>query len=375
MRVALNMLFAGAGVAGGKVYCDGLLQGLAQLDTKIDYTIFTRQDTHLPVLPANFQQYRSPIAGSSTIKRTLWEYGRLPRLVRQEPYDLLHGMGNLSPSARPKPFVLTIHDLIYLHFPQSVSVGYRWFMKNVGPIVARRADRILVPSRFTAQDLVSKYKVKEERIRIIRLGPGNSFSADLDEGTIQEALATLRIRRPYIISVARGYAHKNLVRLLQALPLLRRAGFPDTQLVLVGERHRAGDELDQVRRQLQLDNAIIFTGFVDNRTLNALYCGAACFVFPSLAEGFGMPILEAMTCGAPVIASDATALPEIVGNAGLLVDARRPEALADAMAKVLGDVALQRELRSRGFEHVRQFQWDQCARQTVEVYKEMCPNL
>jgi glycosyltransferase involved in cell wall biosynthesis len=371
MHIALNMLFAGAGVAGGRVYAEGLLRGLAEVaGPEFKFTIFTRRDTELPALPADrFAQYRAPVSDQSVLWRTWWEYGRLPRVVRAERFDLFHGLGNLSPTSKC-PFILTVHDLIHWHFRASTPLGHRLFMRLLAPRAARRADRVLVPSQATARDVITTFGVREDRLRIVPYGPGLVLRPDIAEQDIGAALDKFKIRRPYLLSVARGYPHKNLLGLLRALPILERYGWPDAQLVLAGDRYLLGRELQHVCEELKLNERLIFTGFVTTSVLNALYCGATAFVFPSQAEGFGMPPLEAMACGVPVVASNVSAIPEVVGDAGLLVDARAPEALAAALARVLSDAELRAELRRKGVERASQFTWQRCAAATAAVYRE-----
>ncbi len=372
MRIALNMLFVAPGLAGGRVYCEGLLGGLHAVDPHNHYVIYTRRGVRLPPLdPDRFRHVEAPVAPGSVVWRTYWEYRRLPRVVRREGFDLFHGLGTLSPSSRSCPFVLTVHDLIYRHFPASVPIGYRQFMQWVHPTVARRADRVIVPSRATARDCVEHLGVKEERIRLVPYGPGNDFRPVTDEGRIEAALRKYAVRRPYLISVARSYAHKNLAGLLRAYRVLRERGHRDVQLVLVGERYHTGGDLDRLAAELGVTDGVVFTGFIDLDELNALYSGAAVFAFPSLAEGLGLPPLEAMACGTPVVASEASAIPEAVGDAGLLADARDPGAFATALARLLDDAKLREELSAKGLARVSQFSWHDAAARTAAVYGEL----
>jgi len=213
--------------------------------------------------------------------------------------------------------------------------------------------------------------VPEDRLRLVHYGPGNDFRPVTDWERLEKVLDRCGVRRPYVISVCRGYQHKNLVGLLRAFALVCR-GQPDPpQLVLVGERYSSGHALDRLTQELGLGTAVRFTGFVTNDDLQALYSGAEVFAFPSLCEGFGLPVLEAMACGAPVVASAASAVPEAVGEAGILADARDPEALAAALTRVLQDAGLRAALRARGFEWVRKFSWERCARETLAVYREL----
>jgi glycosyltransferase involved in cell wall biosynthesis len=372
MKIAFNMLFVAPGVAGGRVYCEGLLRGLAAVDPANDYVIYTRRDTRLPDLPPErFRQVCAPVSGHSTVWRTFWEYKLLPRKVRRGGFQLFHGLGSLSPASRSCPFVLTIHDVLYRHFPRSLPLGYYLFMRGMHGRVARRADRVIVPSHCSAREAVELLGVSEDRIRLVPYGPGNGFQRVDDEGRVNEVLKKLGVRRPFVISVCRAYAHKNLAGLLRAFARLRDLGFKDVQLVLVGERYRTGAELDRLTKELGLEPAVVFTGFVSQEDLNALYSAATVFAFPSLAEGFGLPVLEAMACGAPVVGSKASAVPEAVGAAGLVADAQDPEAFADALARVLRDDALRAGLREKGLHRAREFSWERTAEGTLAVYREL----
>jgi glycosyltransferase involved in cell wall biosynthesis len=371
MRVALNMLFVAPGVAGGRVYCEGLLRGLAAVDADNEYVAYTRRGVRLPGTDGlRFHQVEAPVAPESTLWRTLWEYRRLPRLVAHERFDLFHGLGSLSPSSRSCPFVLTIHDLLYLHFPASLPLGHRLFMRRVHPAVARRADRVIVPSEWTRRDVMERLGVREDRIRMVPYGPGNDCHPVGDRARIDAVLAKYGVRQPYVISVCRAYVHKNVAGLLRAFAVLWRK-HPEVHLVLVGERYRTGGELDRLTHQLGLRDSLVSTGFADDDDLSALYSGAAVFAFPSLAEGFGLPILEAMACGVPVVASNASAVPEAVGEAGVVADARDPEAFAAALARVLEDEALRTELKATGLLRAARFSWTETAAQTLAVYREL----
>jgi glycosyltransferase involved in cell wall biosynthesis len=372
MRVALNALYVGGGVAGGQVYRDGLLRGLAAVDTApFAFDAFTRRSPGLPPLPADrFRTVEAPVAEASTVGRTAWEYGVLPGRVRRGGYAVYHALGSLSPRVRGVPVVLTVHDLIHRRFPESVPLGYRLFMRSVQPGAARRADRVIVDSAYTAEEVVEVLRVRRDRVRVVPLGGGQALRRAADEGEVAAALKRHGVRAPYVIAVGRGYPHKNVAGLLRAFALLRNRR-PDVRLVLIGERYLAGPVLDRLATELGLSGALVWTGFVRPEELSALYSGAAAFAFPSLAEGFGLPPLEAMACGVPVVASALTAVPEVVGDAGLLVDPRNAEAFAAALERVLADDALRADLRARGLVRVREFTWERCAERTLDVYREL----
>jgi len=371
MRIALNALYVGDGLAGGRVYRDGLLRGLAATENPFGFDIFTRRGGDLPPLPANrFRAVAAPVSGTSVLKRTAWEYGVLPGRVRRGGYAVYHALGSLTPRVRGVPVVLTVHDLIYRHYPESVGRLDGLFRRATHARAARAADRVIVDSRHVAREVVEVLGVREERVRVVPLGAGQGFAPVDDPAAVDAVLGRYGVRPPYLVAVGRGYPHKNVAGLLRAVAVLRQT-HSEVRLVLVGERFRAAADLDRLTAELGFGDAVTWTGFVTSADLNALYTGAAAFAFPSLAEGFGLPVLEAMACGVPVVASSLTAVPEVVGDAGLLADPRDPEAFAAALGRVLSDAALRADLRQRGFDRVREFTWERCAAATLAVYREV----
>ncbi|MCS6850880.1 MAG: glycosyltransferase family 4 protein [Gemmataceae bacterium] len=371
MRIALDLLYVAPGLAGGRVYAEGLLRGLAQVDGRHEYRLFARQGVTWPELPSGrFVSVPTPVGPRSVLGRTWWEYGRLPRVVRREGCHLFHGLGTLAPVVGGCRLVLTIHDLIFYHFPASVPWADRCFRRVVLPRVASRADRIIVPSEATKRDVVEILRIPPERIRRICYGPGQGFEPLTDPTLLQATWRKRGVRPPYVVSVSRTYAHKNVAGLLRAFArvMVRR---PDLQLVLVGEPYRVGESLAGLVASLKLEGQVVFTGYVGLGELRALYSGATLFAFPSLMEGFGLPMLEAMACGTPVVASAAPGVAEAVAEAGVVADARDPEAFAAAIVRVADDPQLQAELREKGLRRAATFSWERCARETLAVYDEL----
>jgi glycosyltransferase involved in cell wall biosynthesis len=242
----------------------------------------------------------------------------------------------------------------------------------------RVATRLLAISKATKDDLVRIYGVPPERVAVTYLAADESYSPVEDLAQIAAAKARHGIAGEYLLFVGTLQPRKNLVRLVQAFAEATgpgrnaqgQSGLPNLQLVVAGKKGWWYSELFSVVKALGLGSRVVFPGYVAASDLPALYSGSTAFVFPSLYEGFGMPALEAMACGTPVLASNVSSLPEVVGDAGILVDPTDTGALAAAMRRLVDDSALRAELRQRGLARASRFSWERCAHETLAVFRE-----
>lgn len=265
--------------------------------------------------------------------------------------------------------VATIHDLIPQLFPQSVTRGHRLIRSAMLPLVMRRADRLIVDSQATARDLLERFPDAESKVRVVHLGVASRF-APAPPHEVAALRRRLGLPSEYVLYLGTLSPRKNLDRLLEAFGLLQEREGDVPPLVVAGKPGWLWEGLIRKVDALRLRRRVIFCGFVPDEGLPALLTGATLFALPSLYEGFGLPVLEAMACGTPVVTSDRSALPEVAGDAALLVDPESPEAIADGMRRVLNDDPYRAELRRRGFDRARGFRWDVSARQTMAVYRE-----
>jgi alpha-1,3-rhamnosyl/mannosyltransferase len=276
---------------------------------------------------------------------------RLPRLLRRLRPALAHFLHVVPPAWRG-PSVLTVQDLSFEHFPELMSRSDRFFFRTFVPRSARRADRVLTGSEWTKRDLVERYGVRPERIVITPYGVDPTFRPD---GPRREG-------EPYALFVGALQRRKEPDLALRALQ-----GVGALRLVLAGPDRGLGDELRSEAKALGLEDRVEFTGHVPGPELAALYRGAACLVFPSRYEGFGLPVLEAMASGTPVVATRSSAIPEVAGEAAVLV-----EASAEGLAAGIDQAVSERErLAAAGLERAAQFSWADTARRTAEVYREL----
>lgn len=305
----------------------------------------------------------------------LWTHLRLGAEVTRHPPDLLFVPSHVLPLLHPRRSVVTVHDLGYRHFPLAHRRLDRWYLDASTRFNARTAAHVLADSQVTKDDLVRAYGADPQRITVVYLGRDESLAPVTDGqrlAALQERLGIWDAAgpRPYLLYVGTLQPRKNLVRLIDAFDRVRHScsqRLPGLCLVLAGQRGWLSEDIFRRVEQLQLQEHVIFPGFVADEDLPALLSGALAFAFPSLYEGFGIPLLEAQACGAPVLASNTSSLPEVAGDAALLVDPLNVDAIARGLERLLFDEALRQRLRLAGFANVRRFSWQRCAQETLAV--------
>lgn len=295
-------------------------------------------------------------------------YAPLLSTHQDAPSAVYHATEHLLPRL-PGRTVLTVHDLIFERYPEHHTRANRLFLRMAMPLFVRAARHIIAVSRQTAADLVELYHTDPTKITVVYNGVDPEFCL-----TDQAERSALRSRyspdRPYLLMVGTLEPRKNYGLALQALARLKGMGHPH-RLVLAGGKGWLFDPVAQQIEQLGLDNDVSFPGYIPDRDLPALYGAAGCLWMPSLYEGFGLPMLEAMACGTPVVSSTAGSLPEIGGDAALYSSPHDADAFAAATHLALTQPALVAELRARGLQRARQFTWSRCAQQTVDVYRSL----
>jgi glycosyltransferase involved in cell wall biosynthesis len=280
--------------------------------------------------------------------------------------DLFHATEHLLPRFSSVRTVFTLHDLIFLFHPETHKPLNRWFLTLMMPRFLRAADAVIAVSECTKRDAVRFYGIPEEKITVIYEGVNPRFRPASPE-TIAAVRARYGLPEHFILYVGTIEPRKNLTALLEAFHHLLATH--DLRLVIVGKKGWLYEGFFRRLRELGLEDRVIFTGYVPDEDLPAIYSAADLFVFPSLYEGFGLPVLEAMACGTPVICSNTSSLPEVAGDAALLVDPTDVRALAGAMERALTDEHLRSELMAKGLERARWFTWEKAAAKTLEVYR------
>lgn len=361
MHIGIDARLWGEPRSGIGRYTRSLVEALVRLSPDERWALYLDRPT--PEVPAGVETRCLPWP-----QRLLWTLWAAPRELRARPVDVFHGVTGFElPPGGAARLVTTVHDLIPLRFPGLVPWRHRWAVRALLGGALRRATRIIVVSEATRADLLGRYPVPAGRVHVIPEAADPRFAppARADRIGLRDRYG---LRLPYVLFVGLLEPKKNLAGLLAAVARLRaRGAWGETELVIAGAPGW-GPEARETATRLGGSGVVRFLGAVPDGDLPALYGEALAFVFPSLWEGFGLPVLEAMASGAPVIASRRGALPEVAGDAALLVEPE-PEPLADALGTVLADPALRTRLREAGLARARTFSWERTAAATLAVYR------
>ena len=370
-HVGLNLIFLVPGETGGmEVAARELIPALlSQAPPETRFTAFVNREAATAgggpwgeMLPA----VTVPVNARNRVQWVLGEQTLLPRLAAREGVDLVHSLASTAPLWGRFRRVVTVHDLIYARFPEAHAGIRDKGMKVLVPQAVRRSHRVIADSQSTREDLIELLGVRSDRIDVVPLGLGGvRRAAPLSE---RETRARFELgERSVLLSLSAKRPHKNLLALIGAFaripaerrPLLVLPGYPTWHEAELRSRAATAGVVEDVR----------FLSWLSGEELEGLWALAEAFVFPSLYEGFGLPVLEAMARGVPVACSNASSLPEVAGDAALLFDPHQESAIADALERLLGEPALRESLRTRGLARVREFTWERTARLTLESYR------
>jgi len=301
----------------------------------------------------------------------LWTHARLSWEMALRPPDLLFVPSHVLPVVHPQRSVSTVHDLGFLYYPESHTAFQNAYLRWSTRYNGRSAACVVADSQATRQDLVRHYQIDATKITVIYPGRDESIAQVTDPDILADLRARLGLAERYLLHVGTLHARKNLVRLVEAFAGALPDLLPGTQLVLAGRKGWLHDDIMARVRQLGLEDRVIFPGYVPSADLPALLSGAIAFVFPSLYEGFGFPVIEAMACGVPVVCSGTSSLPEVAGEAALFVDPLDTAALSQAIRRVASEEPLRRSLVERGWQQAGRFSWRRCARQVLDLLEEV----
>ena len=296
----------------------------------------------------------------------------VPLALARSRIDLFHAPHYVVPPLTRCRSVVTIHDCIHLRFPEYLPnrIAHLYARTMLG-LAARRSCRVLTVSQASKQDILHYLKIPGEKVEVIYNGLDERLARTPTRDDMAKVRERFQLEGPFILYAGNIKPHKNVDRLIEAYSILRRRGIEDAKLLIIGNEISKYPHLRRLVHRFNLHQHVRFLGFVPDATLAALYRLTSVFVFPSLYEGFGLPPLEAMAAGAPVITSNVSALPEVVGDAALLIDPLDAGAIAEAMARVLTSETLRADLAARGRERTKMFSWERSVARIREVYAEV----
>lgn len=369
MRLGINLLYLLPEKVGGtETYVRHLIRELAMLDHKNEYIIFTNRENHdtFNISNSNFSKFFCDVSAENKYARIAYEQLILPKKMKNQKIDVLHSPGYVSPLWGNFAKVVTIHDMQYKYYPQFLSRSKLTYWKYFIPKSARKSDIIMTVSNNAKHDIVNLLKIPHNKVIVTYESSRFMNSSDDFEDLNIGALEKLQIKQNYILSVASLLPHKNLDRLIESFNLLNDDSL---QLVLVGS---TGKSLDTIRDKIaktKKEDKIVLAGFVSVDTLKLLYKKARLFVLPSLFEGFGIPLLEAMSLGCPVAASNRASIPEIAGDAAVIFDPTDMNDMTNAIIKLSEDEVLRKDMIERGLKRAQEFSWKKMAIETLSAYK------
>lgn len=358
----------GAGIGR---YVRELTAALMRVDEQTNYTLFVAGTTHIDTpVPQNFRWKTSRLAPVNLAR--LWHRLHIPLPIElfTGKVELFHATDFVLPPMRAKASILTVHDLSFVKVPETTSPALKRYLDNVVPKSIKRATHVLADSQATKDDMVNIYGTPADKITVLYSGVDQRFAHDASQNNTIRTKYKIPQDRPYIFSVGTVQPRKNYARLIQSLAQLRAKGH-DVCLVIAGGKGWLDDPIYESIQSSSMRDYVHMIGFADDSDLPGLYSSAICTAFPSLYEGFGLPILESMACGTPVVTSNVSSLPEVAGDAGLTINPYDLDELTNALEQLITDVELRDMLIAKGYQQAASFTWERAARELISIYQRI----
>lgn len=370
MRIGIDATSIPLNRAGAGVYIFQLIKGLARIDIKNEYYIFAKS-CHIEEFEINQPNFHfSELHTSSVSLRLLWEQSLLPLKAVECKLDVLHSLHYTMPILKSCKSVVSFPDMTYLKFPQMHRPIHRKFFPAMMYWSAKHSDKIIAISESSRLDAIDLLKVESNKIVTVPLAASSSYRL-LPSNLVDQVCEAYKLsKKQYILYVGTLEPRKNIPFLIEGYAKSSK-NFPQIPLVLAGKKGWMYDEIFRRVTELGLEEKVRFLNYVPEKDLIALYNGAAAFIYPSFYEGFGLPVLEAMQCGIPVITSNISSMPEVADGAAILINPNSVEEIAVAMRQVLTNRSLVNELSRKGLARSAHFSWKRCAQETLDVYENL----
>ena len=370
MRIGINALFLLPGKVGGsEVYLRNLVRSMARVAPENEYLLYVNRESAGLLGAEGIREVQCNVAAESRPMRILYEQTMLPILARRHGLDALLSAGMTAPFFCPVTSVLTVYDLQHVNEPQNFNRWYLLFLKTIISLSARSAKSVLTLSEKSRRDIVRVYGLSPERVAVTYLAADRSVFYRRSEAEIASLKEKYGLPEEFILYIASSLPHKNYERLLCAFAEVRRK-MPDIKLVLIGARDYGHEAISARIESLGLSDSVLFLGWLPFEEIPVIYSAASLFVFPSLHEGFGIPVLEAFASGTPVVCSRIEPLDEVAGDAALFVDPLSADAIAEGILRVLGDSQLKDALRAKGLKRAGEFSWERTASRTLSFIEQ-----
>lgn len=354
MKIGIDIQTTLGDKTGFGFYVKNLVVNLKKVDKENKYLLFRPEEEKDLSMPGRF----------------MWDQFSFPSQAARLDVDIIHQPCFSAPVFSKGKVVVTVHDLIALLYGKDIPFFSRMYFAHWMPFSYRKADRIIAISEHTKNDLIKYLKIPPRKIRVIFEAADESFKVIRDSGKIEKIKAKYKTGNNYFLHIGTLNPRKNLEFLINVFFKISLV-FPQFNLVITGKRGWYYEGLFRLVQDLHLENKVIFTGYIDDKDKPYLYNGAKLFLFPSLYEGFGLPPLEAMACGTPVISSNSSSLPEVVGEGGVLLPPDNQPEWVKSIKQLITNKKLFEKYRQLGLKQAKKFSWEKCARETLKVYEEL----
>lgn len=370
MKIGINARYIQKQHTGIENYLSNILRNLVSIDTRNEYVLFFGNDKPVPAgYPAgNFSVDLPEFKTDSQLKRVFWEHFYLPGAISKHRLDVFHEPSFISPIFKKAKTLTTVYDLAFIYHPECFTSRNILYFKTMLKSSIRHSDYIIAISQNTKNDIINHFKIDPDRVKVVYCGVNSIFKKLSDKSAAAPTLRKFGIIGDFILNVSLISPRKNLINLIRSFKLLRDRKAINHQLVIAGAKGWLFEDIFRTVSSFGLEKQVIFTEYVTDDELLHLYNNASVFAYPSVYEGFGLPVLEAMACECPVVASNTSSLPEICGEAALLVDPDQIEEIAGAIHKAVSDPVLRNGLITMGKERVQEFSWKKAAEETLNIY-------
>lgn len=373
LKIGLNARYLQRRMSGIERYVLELILNLQKKDKENEYVLFFNKDAAIPVIPKqeNVRTFISSFPTKHRLLRLFWEHVFLSYEINKENIDIFHGPAFFVPLWKPKDckYIITVHDITFVKYPKAFTWGTKLYYQFLFPRSLQLADMIITDSESTKKDIINNYNLREEKVKVVYLGISDVFLQQQSKEKIKKVKQKYSLPEKYFLFTGVLSPRKNVETIISAFNLVKKEPkFSDYKLLIVGRKGWLYEGIFKKVESLHFNQEVLFIDYISEEDLPVVYSLAEIYLFPSLYEGFGLPILEAMVVGCPVITSNISSMPEVAGDAALLINPLNVEELVDAITKLLENPDLKKKLLEKGYLQAKHFSWEKTAEETKDIY-------